>query len=157
MKIKSIYFIFLILIVFTSCSAQEPKEIFKRHENEFKNIAILLIDNRNEMLQKSTCGVNENKTISFTAASFDKCFGKIEENIKSKLKNFMDKEYVSHAYVKLDQIKFQIAVEGEVLLTNFYYAVYTLKDQVSIKTSEKDNIEKMEPNWYLVKHVQDTF
>lgn len=157
MEIGNASLVLLMLIIFSSCSATEPQEIFYRHENQFNSVANILLDNRKEMLQKAICGVSEDQMISFTVASFGKCFGTIDEKTQSKLRDFLVEGYASHVYVKEDQVKFQIAVKGDNLLNQFYYAVYTLKDQVPIITSERNSVEKIKSNWYLVKEVQDIF
>lgn len=149
--------LFILTISLSACSAQSGKDTFKQNEGEYEKIAHTLLKNRTEMLDKSTCGVNDSQTISFTNASLEKCFSELEGATISEISEIFKNDLASIVYVKAEEVQFQIATKSDDLLTEFQYLIYSKTDIMPTNSNNRDTIQKIKPNWYFLKIVQDSY
>lgn len=141
----------------SSCSTQQPHDIFNQHIKEYETMATLLLDMRENMINTSTCGVNEGRVISFSSISLPKCFSSLDQTATNEILAFMNQGYASHIFIKTDWVKFQISAEGDMLTTNFHYAIYSVNGKAPALPSGRDNVEKFSDYWYILTVVQDTY
>jgi len=150
--------LFIILIIsLSACSAQSGEDTFRTNESDYVKIAYTLINKRAELLKKSTCGVNDSQTISFTNASFEKCFSELEDETISEILEIFKKDLASIVYVKADEVEFQVATKSDDLLTEFHYLIYSKTDTKPNISNNRETIQKIKPNWYILKEIQDSY
>ncbi len=146
-----------LLLMLTGCSAQNVKETFVKHEKQYESGAKLLLSERARMLEISACGVNKEQVISFTSASLGKCFSDLDESVVKELESVFEGELASLIYVGSENVRFQVAQKSNNLTTEFYYIIYSPSDKSPVVEDQRDHIEKVKLNWYLLTVEQDTF